>query len=192
MDKGKEYRFRIDAFTPQSIPMARLAEYMADLAVLLGQKERVHFVGVEKGSVVLVQNVEDEATPKVRERLAAVHNNIAPHDAMKAFREIDKRLAADNAVGHLCLGEAEIIHFPGCEKKQPLSFGAFTEHGSLDGVLIKIGGKDETVPTHLLDGKIVHICNSSRELARDIAQHLFRETLRVHGDGRWETSYRRR
>jgi hypothetical protein len=32
-----EYRFRIDAFTPETMPMARLAEYMSQLAQLLGE-----------------------------------------------------------------------------------------------------------------------------------------------------------
>ena len=30
----REFRFKIDCFTPETIPMARLAEYMADLADL--------------------------------------------------------------------------------------------------------------------------------------------------------------
>jgi hypothetical protein len=30
--KHREYRFEIDAFSPMSIPMSRLAEYISDLA----------------------------------------------------------------------------------------------------------------------------------------------------------------
>ncbi|MFZ0864037.1 MAG: hypothetical protein ABR881_23780 [Candidatus Sulfotelmatobacter sp.] len=34
--KHREYRFEIDAFTPATIPMARLAEYVSDLAKIFG------------------------------------------------------------------------------------------------------------------------------------------------------------
>ena len=33
-----------DSFTPATLPMARLAEYLADLATVLGEKEHVHFL----------------------------------------------------------------------------------------------------------------------------------------------------
>ncbi len=35
--------FVIDKFTPHTIPMYRLAEYMRNFADLLGNEERVHF-----------------------------------------------------------------------------------------------------------------------------------------------------
>ena len=41
-----EYRLKIDVFTPETLPMQRLSLYMAELAKLLGEPERVHFVEV--------------------------------------------------------------------------------------------------------------------------------------------------
>ena len=61
-----EYRFKIDAYSPETIPMARLAEYMSDLAVLFGNRENVHFVQLEPGSTTLLQRIEYEAVPKVK------------------------------------------------------------------------------------------------------------------------------
>jgi hypothetical protein len=50
-----EYRFRIeDSYTPATLPMERLADYIAVLARLLGDQANVHFRGVEHGSAVLV------------------------------------------------------------------------------------------------------------------------------------------
>jgi hypothetical protein len=189
VEKPAEYRFRIDAYTPDTIPMWRLAEYMHDLADLLGEREHVHFARLEAGSTVLVQRIDAESAPKVQARIQAIKHaeGEGPEDALHAFRAIDRRLAEDNAVGHLC-GEdgAEIIRFPGREKPQPLTFGAFRQPGSLDGVLIRLGGKDETVPVHLQEEGTVHKCNATREMARRLATHLFGATLRVHGSGRWE------
>ena len=55
-----------------------------------------------------------------------------------------------------------------------------------DGILIRIGGRDETVPAHLRDGDTIHLCNATREMARRLARHLYGPPLRVHGNGRWE------
>lgn len=63
-DPRRRYRFVIDeSFTPDTLPMWRLAEYMTDMADLLGEKSYVHFVQIEGGSTVLVQDVEHEAYP---------------------------------------------------------------------------------------------------------------------------------
>lgn len=189
MDQSYDYRFTIDAYTPETIPLARLAEYMKDLAALLGERKHVHFVRLVSGSTSLLQRVDPEAAPKIKQRIHALNpsNGTGPDDALCAFRALDRRLAEDNAVGHLCGHDgAVIIRFPGREKPRSLTFGAFSQLGSLDGVLIKIGGKDDTVPVHLQEDKEIHICTTTREMARRLAPHLFGSTLRVHGHGRWE------
>ncbi len=51
------------------------------------------------------------------ERAIDVVEGEGPEDALRAFKALDRRLAEDNATGHLYQGDgAEIIHFPGCEK----------------------------------------------------------------------------
>ena len=52
---AREYRFRIDGCTPDTLSMERLAEYMADLSQVFGEPESVHFVRLEGGSAILVQ-----------------------------------------------------------------------------------------------------------------------------------------
>jgi hypothetical protein len=51
MAGSSEYRLKIDVYTPATIPMARLAEYMQEFAVLLGEAKSVHFVRLEEGSL---------------------------------------------------------------------------------------------------------------------------------------------
>ena len=182
-----EYRFVIDSFTPDTLPMLRLAEYMAELVRLLGTAERVHFVRLESGSTALVQVVEPQAASKVRERVHAVARDQAPDDAAKAFKTLNRYLADDNAIGSLWEGGgAELLRFPGREQLAPLTFGAFNQPGVLDGVLIRVGGRDDTVPVHLRDCERIHMCNATRDMARRLAVHLYGPTLRVQGDGRWE------
>ena len=186
MSDADEYRFVIDAYDPDTLPMSRLAEYMADLARLLGTTERVHFVRLEAGSTVLVQRVEPEAAPEVRRRLGAFASDTPPKDAADAFKALNRRLADDGATGSLRKGGAEVIRIPGREQPPPLTFGAFNQPGVLDGVLIRIGGRDGTVPVHLRDGETIHMCNATRDMAKRLAVHLYGKVLRVQGEGRWE------
>jgi len=186
MKKIEEFKFRIEAFSPSSIPMSRLAEYMTELANLFGYHSSVHFVRLEEGSTVIVPAVEYEDVPKVRERLTAVHMHEGPTDAMRAFSQIDRKLSQDNASGVLVNENGcEVIQFPGRNRPKPVTYGPIKQQGSLDGVLIKIGGKDSTVPTAIMNEKVIYNCNTSRSVARNLAPHIFGPVLRVHGNGKW-------
>lgn len=183
------YRLRIDAYTPETIPMATLAKYMGSFAHLLGQEHGVHFGGVERGSTQLLGRVDHEEVPKVRDRLDQVRRGEAPPDAMKYFDEIDNLLADDNAVGVLYEDEegqsAEIIAFPGRDRPKPVRFGPFNQDGSLDGFLVSIGGVDKTISLQLQNGDIKYTgCETNRDIARQLGSHLF-EPVRIHGTGRW-------
>jgi hypothetical protein len=183
-----EYRFVIaDSFTPETLPMERLADYVAALAKLLGKQASVHFRSIEPGSAVLVASIEPPAQPKVRERVAAVRDGYGPTDARKAFTDLDEMLRKDNATGVLSDGAGGIVvPFPGRDRPEPLVYGPFREDGTIDGQLIRVGGKDETVPVHLRDGAIIHtglVCTP--EIARRIAPHLYGPPLRVRGTGTW-------
>ena len=76
---GAEYQFKIDAYTPETIPMARLSEYMGQLALLLGEPAAVHFRKLTRGSTVLNAKIDREAAPKVRDRVVRVRAADAPH-----------------------------------------------------------------------------------------------------------------
>ena len=189
MGEQHEYRFIIDAYSPDTIPMARLAEYMAELARLLGRPEHVHFTRLEAGSTVVVQSVEPDAVPEVTARLRALEHGNPHGDVARAFKTLNGYLADDDATGRLQEGtgaSANVIPFPGMEASAPATFGALTEPGMLDGILIRIGGKEDTVPVHLRDGDTIHICSAPRDMARKLAVHLYGPPLRVHGTGRWE------
>lgn len=186
--KQQEYRFRIEAYTPATIPMARLAEYMGDLAALLGNKESVHLVRLEEGSTVLVHIVDPEAMPKVHERVLAVLTRAAPPEALKAYEAINRRLSQDNGSGILIEPSGQpVVRFLGKDLPKPIAYGPFNQQGSLYGVPIVIGGESDPVPVHLQeDENVIHNCYASRSVARQIAPHIFSSVLRVNGNGRWE------
>ena len=185
-DPQHTFRFVIDAWDPGEFPMARLAEYMAELARLFGEEEYVHFDRLEAGTV-LVQHVDPNSFAAVQKRLTLAGDPHAPEEIAKPYRAIDRCLAEDRATASLRETDGtEILFFPGPERGQPPTFGPFRQDGVFDGTLIRVGGRDETVPVHLRDGDVIHSCNATREMARRLAPHLFSGTIRVTGNGRWK------
>ncbi len=184
--KPREIRFPIDIFSPDTMPMARLAEYMQGFAALLGYRDSVHFSRVEPGSTVLVARVEPQDEPKVRERVRRASKHVAPKDAADAYRKIDAMLRDDNAVGEVIEPDGEkLIEFPGRVKKQFDIVGPVSEQGTLDGIPIVVGGQRELVPVHLEDGDgTIHHCEAKRDIAKRLAKHLFEQPVRVQGLGR--------
>ena len=184
--KHREYRFEIDAFTPATIPMARLAEYVSDLAKIFGNNSSVHLGRIETGSTVPIVLVDWEAEPKVRERLKAIRNHEAPEEAQQAAKDVDRRLLQDNAKGVLIDPTgSKVLRFCGRENATKLEFGPSSQPGVFQGIPIKVGGENDPVPVHLEDGKDKTIVLAKRSLAKEMAQHLFTSVLRVEGTGRW-------
>lgn len=183
--------FYIDAYSPETIPLSKLAEYMADFAAILGRSHATHFESLDKGSTKLVVRVEFEDVPKVTTRLSDIRRGNPPRDAAKVFTQIDNRLANDNAIGRIYIDgdegkpSTELLTFPGRERPKAVSYGPFTQEGNLDGLLIAVGGKDETVPLRLQNGETIYTnCDTTRLIARELGKHLF-EPIRIHGTGRW-------
>lgn len=181
-----EFEFKINAYSPETIPMARLAEYMAPFAALLGEKNSVHFVGLKPGSTVIAARVQSEAAPKVRKRVHEAYNNSGDPEAQKAIKSMNKLLKDDNGDGNLQENSATIIEFPGVNQIQIPIFGPVTQSSTLDGIVIRVGGKNETVPITLqtFDG-VEMACEATRPLARELARYIFGAEIRLTGAGRW-------
>lgn len=187
------YDFHMSAWTPDTLPMGRLAEYLERLSTLFGNEAYVHFVKVRKGSAVPEIRVERQASVAVRSQLELVRNHTAPPEVLKAMHGINHLLREDNASAYLKpKGGAKILNFPGI--KTPLAEEAVIhEAGELTGTVIRVGGKDDSVPLWLstADGT-VYKCSTSRVLARDLARHLFAEAVRIAGTAKWRRTEERR
>ena len=181
----EQFSLVIDAFTPATLPMARLAEYLREFAALLGSEGSVHFEGVSHGSAVLASRSEPTASRKIRNRLDDVLLHRAPKSAMRAYANIDNLLADDNAIGQVRQGPAQIIEFPGRRRANAEKTGPVRRHGNLDGQIFQIGGRDETINIHLREGEQSHRCEASIALARRLAPHLLDGKVRLFGEGDW-------
>jgi|SRR5882672_2968153 len=205
MPNWKEFRFKIDGkingveLTPLTIPMARLALYLADLAQLMGHHESVHLISVDEGSTQPVIYVDAEEESRVVNQVKNAQRGMAPRNANRAYKKLDNLLRKDHASAvMLNISEkAEVIEFPGIRADLPQPYGPIKETASVVGELKRVGGFDPTVPIHLQrgDGRIFY-CEADDLIAKQLSR-FYSKTIRVHGiatysrgkDGVWTVDH---
>lgn len=185
MKNWEEYWLNIKAYTPETIPMVRLAEYLVELAKMLGEENNVHFLRLKKGSTIIRYAVENEAIPKVTERTSAISRGDGNVEAFRSFTKINKMLQEDNGTAHLNkVKGAKILLFPGIKEQKP-EYSSIKQAGEIDGKVMRVGGMGETVPILLeVEGQQLTGCSATRNIAKPLAACLF-EPVRLYGDGYW-------
>jgi hypothetical protein len=178
--------------------MERMGEYVIELAKMLGQRDNVHFAAIEPGSVRLRYRVEHEATPKIEQRVEEINRNEAPPEAVEAVKKINVMLRDDNGVAYLYraradtktipanedIHTAEIFRFPGKEIPRPVKIGPLSKLSSMEGELVRIGGKEPHATIETPEGQS-RVQKMTKAMAQELASHLY-QFLRVNGDAKWE------
>ncbi len=134
---NETYTLYIDAYTPETIPMARLAEYMQVLASLLRHRKSVHFDCLKPGSTRIVTRIDHEDVPGIRARLGQVRRGDAVGEPAREKTDLDCLLNEDNAKGELRrdapVAEDEgVVVILGTTRPRSVSYGPFIQDGSLD------------------------------------------------------------
>jgi hypothetical protein len=133
---------------------------------------------------VLVPIVDDIAFQKVQKQVLAIRNGSASQRAMSSYRSIDERLADDGTTAVLRAPYGTVIQFPGKLKPVSEDLGPVIEPGTIDGEIIQIGGRDETISVYLREKQEISICTTTREMGRRLALLIF-QPVRVHGQATW-------
>lgn len=181
------YALKIAGTTPTTMSMERVAEYMLEMARLMGGREGVHLKEVVKGSVVLRAVADVDVAEQVSKRLTLIAAGDGPRDALAAAAKINEMLGRDNTTAKLeAPSGAVIIPFPG--KKPAETSAVVSEESQIDGRVIKIGGRDNTIPLLLLgeNGEEYRCTVRGESLAKAISAHYFGGTIRVYGRGKWK------
>lgn len=189
MPDWKEFRFKIEGevegveITPYTIPMARLALYLHDLAQLLGYPESVHLIRVADGSTQPVIYIDAEEESRITHRVRNAQRGTAERNANRAYKKLDHMLREDNASASILniSQKADVIEFPGRKTNLPQAYGPIKERASVIGELKRVGGFDPSVPIHLkrTDGTIFY-CQADEAIAKQLGQYLY-QMIRVHG-----------
>jgi hypothetical protein len=182
---GQELRFYFEPHTPETLPLGRLADYLAALAKVLGEHRAVHLVELQAGSIVLIARVDPDTLPRIYERATAIRRGDAPQDAMEGYRDLNRMFREDNGSGALLEPTgAEILGFPG-RRENPLTFSGIEERGEVDGEVVRIGGMSDPVSLLLRTAEgTIGGCYAPKALAKQLARLLF-EPVRLFGIGSW-------
>lgn len=183
-----KYVFKIKGeYSLNTLPMERLAEYMAELARMLGEPNKVHFVELVESSIGIVHAVERDTSEIIDARIDDIQRGTAPIANMAAYRALNKKLKEDKSFGELApLGGAKLLPFPGKDAPEPVTLSGVMESGSIDGMIIRVGGKREEIPVAIQSGDVVYgKCVATKPLAKELAKFLFEGELRLFGQGRW-------
>lgn len=179
------YQFVMDKWLPTTIPVKRLAQYLDKLSLLFGNTDSVHFVKITAGSARPLFEVEEVAALDVAHRLMAA-NDDKSSDGARLCKDINRMLMEDGCIGYLRVHHGQrVIEFQG--RKTPISQEVTVhEPGELEGQVIRVGGKDATVPVHLMgiEGEY-YKCQASRTIAKQLAHLLFGDQVRASGKGKW-------
>lgn len=179
-----EFEFRIEGYTPDTLPMARLAEYLLGFAQLLGSQNDVHIGGIEEGSVRLVARVEQEALPVVSPRVRSAATGEGGKDARAAYVRLNEMLGKDRTVAALTLPGSRVIAFPGATPPaKPI--GPLRQPTTLQGRLVRLEGNGDLVGVGIEDGSdIAGRIVVKADLARQMAAY-FHSHVRLSGNGKW-------
>lgn len=182
-----EFRFKIDAISPDRLPLDRLAAYLADLATMLGEPAALHLVQVERGSTIGVLKADGPTERRVINRVRELKVGTAPQDALQAYERVNAKLGEDRTSASLIRGKtAKILFFRGGRSRAEQVIGPVSQDGTLDGTVIRLGGKANPCPVSIIDAddKIM-TCYARRTIAREMAPFLYGAQIRVFGTGRW-------
>src|ERR1017187_9666698 len=170
MAEQREYRLKIDGFTRETMPMKLLAEYLTDMSVLFGEDHGVHLIAVESSSTCPVMLVDWEAESAVVERITRARDGEGPKDPIEAIKRINIRLEKQKTYADL-VGPAKnkLVIFPGTSAPKPIEWPSVNQSSEFYGIPIAVGGRNDPVPVHLLDGETEYDLLSGRSKAKEIA-----------------------
>lgn len=185
MAEAGEFRFEIDGFTPTTLSMRRLQDYIPHLVEIFGNQDDVHLLRVEDGSATPCIFAKQRVLTRVERRLLAIKTGHGSRKSYRAMDSINELLVEDDTSAVLKSPHFGIvIEFPGNKQSKEPIFGPISETGDLQGELFQVGGRDQTISIYLRSEGEIYICTGTREQGRQISEHLFK-SVRVFGDGKW-------
>jgi hypothetical protein len=180
----KKLIFKINEPTPRGISMTRLLDYLSELATMLGSRNDVHFLGVGEGSIDALLEIEEEVLPEIEERVQGIVTGNGTMEVKQAFKKFTTFLAEDGFTAGLLNENGDTITQFSPPKEENKIYGPFNQLGTLDGILLKVGGRDSSIPVQILVDGRTEFCNTDIETARNMG-HLLQKPIRVQGTATW-------
>jgi transposase-like protein len=182
------YTFKIDDFTPESMPFGRLVEYYAEIKKMLGVADNLHLVGVFKSSHGSAFAIDRNFETQLVKRLIAINEGTAPKTAIRAQSTINSMLREDGTSGAFFDKQNHnVVQFPG-KRSDDSAVYRTRDAASFTGELYHISGSKDDVKARVnTDAYGVVFCTTTREIGRMLRDFLF-EDVKVSGRGTWSRS----
>lgn len=182
------YTFKIEDFTPESMPFGRLVEYYAEIKKMLGVADHLHLVDVVESSHGSAFKIDRNHEADLAKRLMAINDGTAPKNSTRARDAINYMLREDGTSGSFYDSRGvNVIPFPGkrtAETTQIRVRGAANFVGELYHIA---GTRDDAKVRISTDAYGVVFCTTSRDIAKSLRDFLF-EDVKVSGRGMWAKS----
>ena len=181
MKKGFDtFSLHIKRYTPETIPFKRLMEYLSQLQKLF-DGENVHFVKVATGSAAPEFIVKNEDAHKVEAKINSLKDLSNPN-----YFKLIKLLQEDKTDAYFTKNNSKIFEIKYANDNiQKIDI---KQEEELLGYVIKVGGKDDTIPlciSDLYDESITYNCNTTRSIAKNLAKYLFETPVKIIGNANW-------
>lgn len=180
-----KYTFKIEDFTPESMPFGRLVEYYTEIQKMLGLSDNLHLVNIFEGSHASAFAIDRNYETDLTKRLVEINEGTAPKSANIAQSAINRMLKEDGTSGAFFdTANQNVIHFPGKIVEDQVNV-RIRDTGTFTGELYHIAGTNDDIKIKISTdayGKV--FCTTTRDIAKSLREFLF-EDVKVSGRGIW-------
>lgn len=183
----ERFEFIVPGYTPETMPLDRLIEYLNQLMIILGNPSDLHLVEIKRSSTKPVLLARHDVAVKVRNRAREVWSGGGNDRSQTAFKRIRRMVAEDGGKSAVLQAkEGTIIEFPTVDLGEDQIVSAVRQQTTISGTLIRIGGVAENAQLLIQDfsGEIVSGCTAPRNLAPELGALIYKPIV-VHGVGSW-------
>lgn len=183
------FMLRLLRRNPDSVPMGRIGEYIAEFAALLGPENKPRFKGIKKASTGFKAYVPAERVAPSRARMATARLNPDSQPG-KHWRSI-QALMGDDAIAEAQVLDAQdnviYVIFGNDPAPADVQTERVYQEGTVDGVVTGLVGADDTMHLHMRDGfdRDLKIVVRDEALARRILTRFRAGSIRLTVRGSW-------
>jgi hypothetical protein len=186
--KDWDYALILKGITPSKLPMAKLADYLRDWAGLLGEGNNPIFRGVVRGSVELRSKVADSRKVEAKVRLIQAKTQ-TDAGAARYVESLNRSMVRDGLSGFVENQQGDVIlELNQTPKRQAEREYVVPDTGTIDGVVVSIGGIDDTVHVRIQEasGAVWSVALRDMQVARRFAACFRSDPIRVMVHGTWK------
>jgi len=181
------YELHVIGTKPGVLSLTDFGELVKKFSDLLGNTEKIHFGALRKGSARVLVKVEEVAHDDVYLQLATAR--LQGQASAKVVR-MEEYLQTRGWHGEVRSREGNVVltFARAAPTTEPELERTVQQIDTIVGKVIKIGGRDETVPMTLetSEGSYVEVNVKGRDLAKRLAPYLFGKYVRISGVATWK------